>query len=312
MNQKKIIIILTVLVLLLAGMITYLLASRSSIRSTSPENPENSPSTFEGRDPSAEREAVNWVAYAGPKLNAEFRYPRDWEIRTPEGYDAQGKLWSMEIGKVLCCQLEFGNGMSLQITHYRNDDSKCIEADDVLERAKESYGPDFTKEKFTYGGFYGSKVETNPNNKEITREEHVDLYQKKDGRCYFLSWSAVDPGERGFKYTTYLTPILDSFIIKPIESKDKVIRELLGEKHKVEIKSLVIEKEDEEHMRGQVEFIPSQDDIENGVGRGSSGIFLAAKMNGKWVLAFDGNGEINCLDIRPYKFPPSMVPECAI
>lgn len=40
------------------------------------------------------------------------------------------------------------------------------------------------------------------------------------------------------------------------------------------------------------------------------GMWLAAKVNGKWVLVWDGNGTISCEKTDPYNFPVSMLPEC--
>lgn len=46
-------------------------------------------------------------------------------------------------------------------------------------------------------------------------------------------------------------------------------------------------------------------------GSGGGGMWFAAKVNGDWKLAWDGNGQINCSDIVPYPgFPNVMIPEC--
>ncbi|MCB9009392.1 MAG: hypothetical protein H6656_18875 [Ardenticatenaceae bacterium] len=41
-----------------------------------------------------------------------------------------------------------------------------------------------------------------------------------------------------------------------------------------------------------------------------NGYFLAAKVNGSWVIVADGQGVIDCDVVAPYGFPASMVPEC--
>ena len=41
-----------------------------------------------------------------------------------------------------------------------------------------------------------------------------------------------------------------------------------------------------------------------------NGYFLAAKVNGQWVIVADGQGALNCPAIIQYGFPASMVPEC--
>lgn len=44
---------------------------------------------------------------------------------------------------------------------------------------------------------------------------------------------------------------------------------------------------------------------------GGGGMWFAAKVNGNWVLVWDGNGQINCSDIAPYpNFPTDLIPEC--
>lgn len=44
--------------------------------------------------------------------------------------------------------------------------------------------------------------------------------------------------------------------------------------------------------------------------QGGGGMWFAAKVNGAWKLAWDGNGTISCAIINPYNFPTSMIPEC--
>jgi len=40
------------------------------------------------------------------------------------------------------------------------------------------------------------------------------------------------------------------------------------------------------------------------------GMWFAAKVNGAWKLAWDGNGTISCASVNPYNFPALMIPEC--
>jgi len=47
------------------------------------------------------------------------------------------------------------------------------------------------------------------------------------------------------------------------------------------------------------------------VGSGpGGGMFFAAKVDGQWFIAWDGNGSIFCEDIEPYNFPNTMIPSC--
>lgn len=44
---------------------------------------------------------------------------------------------------------------------------------------------------------------------------------------------------------------------------------------------------------------------------GGGGAWFAAKVNGNWVLVWDGNGQINCSNLTRYpNFPTDMIPEC--
>jgi hypothetical protein len=43
---------------------------------------------------------------------------------------------------------------------------------------------------------------------------------------------------------------------------------------------------------------------------GGGGMWFAAKVNGVWKLAWDGNGTISCTSVNPYNFPATMIPQC--
>ncbi|HEY4695117.1 MAG TPA: hypothetical protein VIH52_04125 [Candidatus Nanoarchaeia archaeon] len=40
------------------------------------------------------------------------------------------------------------------------------------------------------------------------------------------------------------------------------------------------------------------------------GYFLAVKVDGAWLVAYDGQANPNCEEVNPYNFPANMVPEC--
>jgi SpoU rRNA methylase family enzyme len=42
-----------------------------------------------------------------------------------------------------------------------------------------------------------------------------------------------------------------------------------------------------------------------------NGYFLAAKINGQWLIVADGQGALDCQIVTQYGFPASMVPECS-
>jgi hypothetical protein len=79
-------------------------------------------------------------------------------------------------------------------------------------------------------------------------------------------------------------------------SDDAAIRSALAAHFGVDANSLsvVVEESNGSHARGGVD----------------NGYFLAAKVNGSWVIVADGQGAIDCNVVAQYAFPASMVPEC--
>lgn len=63
--------------------------------------------------------------------------------------------------------------------------------------------------------------------------------------------------------------------------------------------SVSIDKLSENHARGSVIFVQGE----------PGGIFLAAKVDSKWQIVFDGNGTIPC-DLSKYDFPAEMLSDC--
>ena len=92
--------------------------------------------------------------------------------------------------------------------------------------------------------------------------------------------------------------------LTPVVSTEEAIKTLLANKYgkkKSEV-TLEIEEETDDHARGGVEFQPG--------GSENSGIFLTAKVEGEWVLAFDGNGAVSCEQLEMYDFPEEMMEDC--
>jgi len=81
------------------------------------------------------------------------------------------------------------------------------------------------------------------------------------------------------------------------------IKQLLADKYSYDIADvhLTIGQQTVDHLRGGVKF---KDE-------GAGGIVLAAKLNGVWQIAFDGNGAISCQDMEKYNFPEAMISDCA-
>jgi tryptophan-rich sensory protein len=82
---------------------------------------------------------------------------------------------------------------------------------------------------------------------------------------------------------------------------NEAIKTALAKKYKKAVSEIFIKirNENKEYAAGRVKF---------GNEEGEGGIFLAAKISDKWELIFDGNGSINCQDIkRKYQFPPEFL-----
>lgn len=94
--------------------------------------------------------------------------------------------------------------------------------------------------------------------------------------------------------------------LEPLFTTEESIKELFAGKYnkKVSAVSLDITKETEDYARGSVTFL---DEGPLGIG----GIFLATKIDGEWMLVFDGNGSFSCEMLRDYNFPEDMMEGCA-
>ncbi len=93
--------------------------------------------------------------------------------------------------------------------------------------------------------------------------------------------------------------------IEHLFSKEELIKKLFAEKYnkKVAQVNLSINQETENHVRGGTVFLPG--------GPGEEGIFLAAKVDDHWELAFDGTGVISCEQVEKYNFPEDMIENCS-
>lgn len=80
------------------------------------------------------------------------------------------------------------------------------------------------------------------------------------------------------------------------------IRQALANKHSkpVEDANVTIQNNTGEYAKGGIVF----------EGEIAGGWWLAANIDGEWIIVADGNGSVLCADIEGYDFPTSMVPEC--
>lgn len=91
-------------------------------------------------------------------------------------------------------------------------------------------------------------------------------------------------------------------LIVPEESASEALKQLFAEKYPKysETVTVSMDKETQDHARGSVSFETGK----------PGGLFLAAKIDAKWQIVFDGNGQISC-DLSKYGFPADMLSDCA-
>lgn len=81
--------------------------------------------------------------------------------------------------------------------------------------------------------------------------------------------------------------------------------------------AIIKEVLDEKYSSGSADLSVSVSEIDGEYAYGTvsedgfGGGWYAARLNGFWTLVWDGNGQIDCVEISPYpEFPKSMIPEC--
>lgn len=83
------------------------------------------------------------------------------------------------------------------------------------------------------------------------------------------------------------------------------IKQLFAEKYNKDLSDIrvAIGQQTENHLRGSVQFAMNGE-------FGEGGIVLAAKIDGKWQIVFDGNGGISCALVESFNFPAEMIEDC--
>jgi len=93
-----------------------------------------------------------------------------------------------------------------------------------------------------------------------------------------------------------------SGLLIPDESENEDLKQVFDAKYPkyADTLTITIRSMTENHARGGVVFV-------QGMGGGN---FLAAKIDGKWQIVFDGNGQIPC-NLSDYGFPSEMLDDCS-
>lgn len=156
----------------------------------------------------------------------------------------------------------------------------------------------------------------------LARNFEADSYNLADGvegglRGYYLAYMVCD---LNFKRTEMrendrglLEPVGDSLDVKlecgyfnkndiPNLIVGQLIKEELGKKYQKAVSevSVKIIRRDETHVAGSVVFGQG--------GQGEGGLFLAVKSGDSWQLVYDGNGSVNCQELKGrYGFSDDML-----
>lgn len=82
-----------------------------------------------------------------------------------------------------------------------------------------------------------------------------------------------------------------------------LIKQAFSEKYgnPVEEIDIHVNNQTDTHMRGLVKIGPETI---------SGGMFLAAKVNGDWMIVHDGQGVFTCAEVEPFNFPDEMISDC--
>lgn len=143
----------------------------------------------------------------------------------------------------------------------------------------------------------GQVDDNNENNNQINENENIVVGGDKDEHGCI--------GSAGYSWCALKNKCLRIWEEACDEELANALRQLFMDKYQkpaAEVQ-VTIALATETHARGGVKF---------GSGAaGEGGNFLAAKVNDKWQLVFDGNGGIACALLRQYNFPANMMEDCA-
>lgn len=110
--------------------------------------------------------------------------------------------------------------------------------------------------------------------------------------------TTVEPAE---EETAEEDVVMEDPVVIPMNADE--VKKAFAEKYDKDVETISIEvtHELENHIRGIVKF---------GELIGDGGMFLAAKVEGKWVIVVDGQGAYTCNEVEPYNFPADMIEDC--
>ena len=130
------------------------------------------------------------------------------------------------------------------------------------------------------------------------------LYFNTDKQNKVLKLKALELIQQIYDLKEELKAKSENSVTVEEESTKDAIKKLLAKEENRPLSEVTVQitQETNDYARGGVTFYPG--------GSENSGMFLVAKVNGEWQLAYSGNGAILCSAIDSYDFPTDMVEEC--
>jgi hypothetical protein len=228
-----------------------------------------------------------WKTYRDNVVGVEFEIPGDWDEPTVN---------SMSSG----IELDFSLNGDILVTR-RSYYSEELER----EMTYEEYIVDSNLEFEDYAGntLGGMIASSGPAGGVIEKTFVTPVPDSESEILIVALGSTDDSGMIGvFEHILETIRFLASDEMEDASVVSDMIRQAMAGKYErtLEDVNLTVKEINGEYAQGTVGF----------KGEMGGGWFLAAYVDGEWVIVDDGNGTVSCQKIEPYEFPVSMVPEC--
>ena len=270
---------------------------------------------------SSDAEVTNWSVYQNTAYNYELEYPTDWKIETtfgadPKTFSAPNFSLANCSDSDICPSFTIGNvheieaGESIENKINLNSNDKIIAQGEM----------EVSGEKASFVEYYQASYGRKDGGMGLVRQEIKVIHKNTMYRFYIDEYNPdinMIKTSADWKYKKVFEYMLESFNFIDV---DKIEDSLSAEEpsqslnNKEELTSLfadnhgknesevaiTIKKENGDFVRGGVEFSLGGPD--------NSGMFLAKKINGEWIVAYEGNGVPDCSSLKnDYGFSSDML-----
>ena len=319
MNKKISTAIVVFVIVLVGGLLTvlFLMNERSMIKN--PETAEIVPKNNEVKT-TASINITDWKVYKNTAYNYELKYPADWIIGTtfganPETFSAPSFTPANCFDDGVCPSFSVGNVHEIGKDEKIEDGISLNTEDRIIAKGE----IEISGEKASFVEYYQASYGRGDGGMGLVRQE-IKLIHNNTMYRFYIEEHNSDINKiktsNDWKYKKVFEDMLESFVFtdsKKTEtssslqnssqapSSEEELVSVLADKYQKEEKevSITIKKEEGDFIRGGVEFEPG--------GEGNSGMFLATKINGKWVVVYDGNGVPDCNKLVGYGFSKDML-----